>query len=408
MNLKNRINSFFEAKKLATPSNEKSKRYLPYTYKSVSRVRQDIKSWNVALNTAQSDDPRNFALQLLYKEIMLDAHLTSQIENRKQQIFSSEFSLKNEKGEVDEEQTALLKKLPAYRALTHAKLDNIYYGYSLIELALEPSLAGEKKLNVSLIPRTNVVPKTGLFYADYSEDKSIKYREMAEYGTWILEFDSSELGLLNKVVSHVLFKRFAQSCWSELCEIYGIPPRVMKTNTQDTVMLNRAERMMQDMGAAAWFIIDETENFEWATSVATNGDVYKNLIALCTNEISLLISGAVIGQDTVNGNRSKDESSQEMLWNLVQSDMQMLEEYWNNISIPALIKIGILKGDVHFDFNPSEDLKQLWAITKEALPFYTIEPEWVKEKFGIEITGEREQVQQANDKKLNFDNDFFA
>ncbi|WP_446662918.1 phage portal protein family protein, partial [Flavobacterium psychrophilum] len=35
--------------------------------------------------------------------------------------------------------------------------------------------------------------------------------------------------MLNKAVSHVLFKRFAQSCWSELCEIYGIPPRVLKT-----------------------------------------------------------------------------------------------------------------------------------------------------------------------------------
>lgn len=408
MNLKERIHTFFATKSLAGQPTEKGKKFLPYTAKSVSRVRQDIQSWNIALNTAQSDEPKNFALQLLFNEIKLDAHLTSQIENRKQQIFSSEFSLKNAKGEVDAEQTALLKKLPAYRSLSHAALDNTYYGYSLVELSLESTVTGEKNLKVELLPRTNVVPQTGLFYPDYSEDKNIPYREMAEFGTWILEFYSGELGLLNKTVSHVLFKRFAQSCWSELCEIYGIPPRVMKTNTQDTVMLTRAERMMEDMGAAAWFIIDETENFEWATGVSTNGDVYKNLIALCTNEISLLISGAVIGQDTINGNRSKDESAQEMLWQLVQSDMAMLEENWNNIIIPALIKIGILKGDVHFEFEPTEDVKQLWNITKEALNFYTIDPDWVKEKFGIEITGERQQQVLTPGNNLSYDNDFFG
>lgn len=289
-------------------------------------------------------------------------------------------------------------------------LDSIYYGYNLIELELIKDFQSQSNINVHVIPRANVVPQTGLFYPDYSEDTFTKYREMREFGTWILEFNTGEMGLLNKAVSHVLFKRFAQSCWSELCEIYGIPPRVMKTNTQDPTMLNRAEAMMKDMGAAAWFIIDESEKFEWATGVQTNGDVYNNLINLCNNEMSLLISGAIIGQDTKNGSRSKDTASQEMLWNLVQSDMQMLEEIWNKTIIPALLNIGILKGDVRFEFEPSEDLKQLWAITKDALEFYKVDAEWVKTKFGVEITGEREEpVAKEKAKKLSAETeeDFF-
>lgn len=370
---------------------EAKKRFLQYADKAISRSRKDIKDWNDALGNAQSDDPKNFALQLLFREIRIDAHLTSQIENRKQQIFSSDFSLKNKNGDTDEEQTELLKKLPAYRLLTDAVLECIYHGYSLVELQLERNLSGTQNLLVHDIPRTNVVPQTGKFYPDYSEDKFTLYREMKEYGTWILEFNKGDFGLLNKAVSHVLFKRFAQSCWSELCEIYGIPPRVLHTNTQDPVMLKRAEKMMSETGAAPWWIIDETEKMEWAEGIATNGDVFRNLIALCTNEISLLISGAVIGQDTVNGNRSKDESSQEMLWQLVQSDMALLEEKWNHAIIPALIKIGVLKGDIRFEFNPTEDLKQLWAVTKDSLQYFKVDPDWVKEKFGVEITGEREQ-----------------
>ena len=37
---------------------------------------------------------------------------------------------------------------------------------------------------------------------------------------WIQYIFNYDYGLLNKAVPHVLFKKFAQSCWSELCEIY--------------------------------------------------------------------------------------------------------------------------------------------------------------------------------------------
>lgn len=371
--------------------------YLQYDLKTVFRTRQDIASWNAALALAQYVIPRNFMLQLLYNEIEYDALLTSQIQNRKNQVFSLEFTLKKPDGTVDDVQTAMLAKHPMYRFLTHESLNSIFNGYSLVELSMTKTVDGKPLLIGDSIPRTNVVPQTGLFYPDYFNDvTSIAYREMPEFGTWILEFNSKTLGLLNKAVSHVLFKRFAQSCWSELCEIYGIPPRVMKTNTQDPVMLTRAQKMMKDMGAASWFIIDETEEFEWAQGVNTNGDVYSNLMDACRDEICLLIVGAIIGQDTKNGGRSKDEAAQEMLWLLVQSDMAMLEEHWNNIIIPALKKHGILTGELTFAYLPTEDIKQLWAMTIAALQFFKVDPKWIKDRFGIEITGEREQMIKAN------------
>src|SRR5690625_1070848 len=179
----------------------------------------------------------------------------------------------------------------------------------------------------------------------------------------------------------------------------------MKTNTYDATMLNRAEQMMKDMGAAAWFIIDESEEFEFAKGVDTNGDVYKNLMTVCRNEISLLISGAVIGQDTEHGNRSKEESAQAMLWELVRSDMAMLEDYWNNIVIPAFQKIGILKGDIRFEFEPAEDIHQLFEFTKGLLPFKEVDNDWLKDKFGVEVTGDRSF---GMDNQLKADNDFFV
>lgn len=144
------------------------------------------------------------------------------------------------------------------------------------------------------------------------------------------------------------------------------------------------------MGSAAWFIIDTTEEFDWAKAVETNGDVYNNLIRLCNNEISLLIAGAIIGQDTKHGSYGKEAASQNILDSLVTSDMTMVEIYMNDIVIPALIKIGIIPEGYRFQYEVAEDLQELWSMTSQALNHFEVDPEWVRQKFGIEVTGRRE------------------
>lgn len=382
----------------------KQKRVLQHVAKSIARTRQDIAKWNQALNLTNTDDPKNWLLQNLYDEVRIDALLTSQLENRLQKAMAVPFRLVNEKGDIDEEQTAKFKLSDAHLDLVKAIWEKKFYGYNLVEL----QLAGDT-VQVNMLPRQNVVPQTGKFYPDYSEDTPVLYRNMPEFGKWLLEFtNAGDPGLVNKAVPHILFKRFAQSCWSELCEIYGIPPRVMKTNTQDPGSLNRAEAMMRDMSAAAWFIIDSDETFEWAKGTDTDGAVYSNLIQLCNNEISLLITGAVIGQDTKNGSRSKDESGMEQLDDLVQSDLTMISQAMNSKVLPALVSIGYLKGNIRFEFMPVDDLKELWGITKDALQYYKVDADWVKTKFGVQITAEREAQTTDGEKKLQYDGGFFG
>jgi len=349
--------------------------------KSVSQARRDMSTWIAAQQSAMAvDNPRRSRLQQLYDNIKLDALLTSQIENRKKQVMGSSFTLKDAAGKIDEERTAALRAAPWLPDLLNAELDSIYHGHTLVEFYTRNAV-----LRLRTINRRNVEPRDGILLFDENNTTGIKYREAREYGWWVLEFGSADLGLLNKAVPHVLFKRFAQSCWSELCEIYGIPPRYMKTNTQDPIMLSRAEQMMRDMGAAAWFIIDDTEELEFATGINTNGDVYRNLIQLCNNEVSLLISGAVIGQDTVNGNRSKEEESAKSLNRLVEADKVTVEGHWASTVMPALVKLGQLPGGLTFWFEPTEDLTALWSMTKETFQYFDVDHTWVKSKFGIEV-----------------------
>lgn len=363
---------------------------LAWTLRATDNTRKDINDWRNAIKlTEATEHPSNAKLQTIYKNIMEDALLTSQVENRKTKLFGMDFHLKNENGEINEEQTKILTDDVPFRQLTTAILETIYYEYSLVQLNWEENIEGTSVLKCESLPRTNIVPQDGTFIPDLADSyKRIPYREAPEYGIWWLEFGSAkERGLLNKATPHVLMKSFAQSCWAELCEIYGIPPRYMKTNTQDPNMLKRAEMMMRDMGAAAWFIIDETEEFNFAQGVSTNGDVYNGLIRLCNNENSMLISGAIIGQDTVNGNYSKEESSQKMLDALALTDVVLVEENWNNIVLPALRKLGVITGDVTFAFEIPEDLEALWGKVKEAMNNYEFDVDWLNEKFNLKITG---------------------
>lgn len=362
--------------------------FLKIQPKAVSQARNDIAVWKTALRQAMAvETPRRIKLQNLYRDIMTDALLSSQINNRQLQTLSAEFSLKDANGEVNEEATAILKSSRYFYTITRNILDSIFLGPTLIEL-----LNTDTGLRVVTIPRNNIEPRGGILLLDENDSKGIPYRTIREFNTWLFEFgEPDELGLLNKAVPHVLFKRFAESCWSELCEIYGIPPRVLKTNTQDPVMLTRAEAMMRDMGAAAWFIIDDVESFEFAKGADSNGDVYNNLIRLCNNENSMLISGAIIGQDTKNGNESKETVSVEILNRLVESDKQMVESYWNEAILGGLFRIGLLPDGLTLSFDPQENIERLWSMTKDVLQYMDVDPEWIKSKFGIEVIAAKPQ-----------------
>ena len=364
--------------------------------KAISQIRSDIAIWQTALRQAmQIMNPKRIRLQNLYKDILLDARLTSQIENRMNQTISAKFSLKDLNGTINEEATAVLKSSVWYNDLVRNILDSIYKGPGLVEL-----INDQFGIRVVSIPRNNIEPISGQLFFDENDTTGIPYRTAKEFNTWLFEFGQpDDFGVLNKAIPHVLFKRFAQSCWSELCEIYGIPPRVLTTNTQDPTMLTRGEAMMRDMGAAAWFIIDESEKFEFAKGADTNGDVYSNLINLSNNEMSLLISGAIIGQDTKNGNESKETISIKMLMQKVQSDKNLVESYFNNAILGGLFRIGLIPDGLVFSFDPQEDIEQLWSRTKDAMQYMAVDPAWVKNKFGIEVTGIK---QSSNPTALSF------
>ncbi len=350
-------------------------------------IRRDIASWRTArLEATRPDEPRQHLLQVLYDEVMLDAKMTSQIGMRIGKSQSADWCLK--KGDQnDEESMKVLTDKGLFDKLVKFIVESQFYSSSLVQFLFDRQ--GDP--DIELVPRANVSPVTGRFYPDVYGNENELYRDRPDFGKWILEFcpDKLDLGILNKATPYVLMKKFALSCWSELCEIYGIPPRVLKTNTQDTDMLNRAEAMMREIGAAAYFIIDTEEEFEFAQANSTNGDVYKNFIATCDEQISLLNLGAVLGQDTEHGNRSKEEASTDLMEIVVEADKRKIAYYINKAAIPAMESLGIIPTGLRFEFAKATDTEKLWKMVFQASAYYEFDVEWLKQTFGMEITGPR-------------------
>ena len=351
--------------------------------KAISQTRKDIADWKWSKQLATAPgEPKVYLLQDIFSDIAIDALLTSQMNNRREQTISAPYEMVTPDDKPDEKATKSVQEIPIAADMLGHIWDSEWYGGSVVEQSVKNGVKC-----VELINRRNIIPANGRFYPDTSMNNYIEYRTVDEFGKWILEFNSDGIGMLDKVVPHVLFKKFAQSCWSELCEIFGIPPRVMKTETRDPAMLNRAEEMMREVGAAAWFIIDNSEDFDFAKGINTNGDVYNNLITLCNNEISMLVSGAIIGQDTKHGNESKEKTSISIFDRLVDADKRMVETYMNNVVVPAWIRIGWLPGTTsRFRFKTVEDTDKLWMFTKEILPYKNVDNAFIEEKFGIKVT----------------------
>ena len=168
--------------------------------------------------------------------------------------------------------------------------------------------------------------------------------------------------------------------------------------------------MMREIGSAAYAIIDTTEDINFGQSVSTDGTIYEKLISKCDSQISLINLSAVLGQDTVNGNYSKEESSAKLLNDVVSSDKNLVESLFNSVLMPSLVYNGLIKDGLKLRISQSKDIESLWNKTVQALPYYDIDPQWIKDTFGIEVTKRIDNGQLTidnNNGKLNLDS-FFA
>lgn len=373
---------------------------------SNARSRKDINQWRTALQQAENvENPKRILLINMYEEVMLDAHLYSEVQKRILRIIGKNFELYDESNKPNPEASALIRKKWFNDLLVQAMFAK-FYGSSILEITSldQNGLISE----VKLVPRRHVIPEKGIITIKQGDEKGILYRTDPSVIPWIFEFgDPTDLGLINKCVPHVLFKRFAQSAWSEFTEVFGMPLRVAKTNTRDNESLRRMNDMMLQMATGAYAIISDEETIDFVENNKTNGDVYSGLMNYSAAEISKVVNGAVIGEATQGGSRAKEEVGLDILNLITDADVMALEGVINETVIPKLISHGYPFSGLTFKFDRSKDIKSEWEIVKGILQHYEVPEEYIIDTFNIPVTGKREVVQPGISATASSTDSFF-
>lgn len=355
---------------------------------NISRARKDISQWRSALQTAENvDNPKRLLLYNIYDEVILDAHLTHEMNKRIGSLTGSDFNLIDQNGTPDIDAFNELNK-GWFIKLMELAMESRFYGHSLVEIN---KLTDDFKIaRVKLVPRRHVKPEFGMIVNGQNDEKGTIYRDNPQAEPWLFEFgDDRDLGLLNKSVPHVLFKRFAQSAWSEFSEIFGMPIRVGKTRTADANSLNDMEVMLRDMATAAYAIIDTDEEIEFIESSKSDGSVYEGLMKFSSSEISKLINGSVIGEADKGGSRAKEEIGKEVQEEINKADKKWFASIMNEMIIPKLINLGYNLANLTFEFEETKDIQAEWKIMNEVLNHYDVDPQFINDTFGIPVTAKK-------------------
>lgn len=344
-----------------------------------NRSTQTIQKWRSAISRAENiDSPRRANLLDIYNETLLDTHLTSQINLRKQNTISKDWSIwKNNEPQTD--LYNLLDSESFYNTINHI-LDALFFGHSLIEITIDDK---SNTFFPTLIPRQHLVPEQGLLLKNINDTTGIHYKDTFK-GQYI-ETPTIGLGVLNQVTPLVLYKRFCVAAWAEFTEMFGMPLRVGKTNVRDREAVAKMSDMMMQMGTASYAVIGEDEQIQFFEQSKANGDIYKSLVEHCNSEISKIINGAVVGEASQGGSRAKEQVGASLGSFVYAADQRMTSSIINTQLFPLLTQRGFPLQDCTFSFNISKDNKYLWDMTFQAMQYFDVDPEFIKEEFGIPV-----------------------
>jgi hypothetical protein len=360
------------------------------------RNRQSIATWRAAVTSAESiANPQRYMLYKTYQDIIIDAHLTAAVNQRKALTLSKEFEV-YVNGEENEELTKMLKS-KWFRDFIDYSLDSIYYGYSLIQF---DSIIENQFKAVELVPREYVKPEFHIVTNNYSSIVGTDYLE-APYRNWCIGVGKErDLGLLMKAAPLVIWKKNAMGAWAEFSEVFGSPIRIGKTNVRDEETRASMETWLRDLGTSAYGVFDTDDIIEIIESNRTDAyQVFDMMIQRCNSEISKLILNQTATMDEKSFVGSA-EVQERVLDKVGYSDEYFIEGVLNYQLVPMMQRLNLLPEGTKIKCSNEEELTLIEQskIDIELIKTgkFTFSPEYLNEKYGSEVIVVNDPTDVAN------------
>lgn len=352
----------------------------------------DIGDYIQAVDSAlDMDYSRRAKLYDLYTSILNDGHLTAIIGKRKASSLCSRIIFKRN-GQEDEAINDMILS-PWFDELVSNILDNIYWGFSLIQLYKEK----DGWINSELIRHKHVDPQKRLILRRQTDISGASWDEFSDL---LFVGSAYDLGLLAKAAPYALYKRNSLADWAQFCEIFGMPLREYTYDANDPEAKDRILSDIYEQGSLAVIVHPEGSEVKMLESPNKTGSVnaYDRLIIRCNNEMSKIILGNTLSTESgTYGTQALAEVQQEGEDYIRKQDRKMLLNILNYDLADYFLKFGINTKGGRFEFD--EDLKMstsefLDAALKMQKLGVPIDPDEVYER-----TGFRKPKQDAKSSK---------
>lgn len=352
----------------------------------------DISDYTSAVKSAENVDyPRRYKLFDLYSDILMDTHLTSVIEKRKNAVLCSKIEFRKN-GKPDDKVNEQIAS-PWFRKLVADILDAPIWGFTLCQF----HKIGEW-VNYDLIPRKHADPVRRIILRHQTDITGIPWDE---YPDLLFVGSEDELGLLAKAAPWVIYKRNTTADWAQFSEVFGMPIQEYIYDTNDDDARQRAINDAANAGSLAVFVHSkETElQLREAGNKTGSADVYERLCERCNNEISKLILGNTLTtESSENGTQALGTVHKKVEEQVAESNRRYVLDVLNYdmTEIFAAMGIDTTGGEFCFPDPKKVDANTKMSILSQLRNTFNlpIDDDYLYEEFGIDKPKNYEQLKK--------------
>lgn len=348
------------------------------------RVNESVAKFRKALQRAEDNrNPQRNDLHRLYRDLLLDAHISAQMETRKNNIKRKDFRIVNQEDEELEELTRIFKD-DWFRKFLDFSMNSIFWGFSVIELG---EVVEDRFTDIAEVPRDHIIPEKMQAKVRPYDREGFDITE-DPYKDWTIFVGSrTDFGLLLKLSPVGLWKKSSFGAWADYNEIFGMPLAVGYTKAGDEETKDDFEHALSNLHDYHYAIFNEDQDrIEITQPTVGSSRTFENIIKQTNEEISKLILGQTQSADT-SSSRAQAEVHERVMHAYEEADMHLTATAVNKELIPRMQRFGILPEGVSFAYNTSETfgLEKRWEVAKAVLqtPGYRIPAEVLEQDFGV-------------------------
>lgn len=391
-----------KGKQVPLTINSEQKTEVDYFRFYESLYRKEVKDWQDARISRR--DPFHmytYPMQQLYRDSMLDNHLSGAIDNRILRVTNKQFVFKDKTGAVIDELSAKIQTR-WFKQLIRACIESKFYGYSGKLLQIENGVI----VDAIEIPRENIIPERGVILKNNMDisSEAIQYNAFPNH-IIVPILGNDAIGILERIAPLTIFKRHSWASWDEFEQLFGVPIRIARTMIDTKKHKDDLQNWLETMGQSAYAIFDKRVDIEVKENNRSDASkVFADKIALINKEISKGILGQTMTMDD-GSSQSQAEVHLQTLDEITSADISDIEYWINDKFIQVLLNWGYnipegayIEALSNISLKPSEKIKIDQVLMQGG---YKLTKEYIENTYNVQIDeaateASKQQTQQGS------------